>query len=48
MGWPLPTELTGRIVSYLANPVTSRNSKLELAQYATVNRDWRVLVEEQT
>ena len=48
MGWPLPPELTGRIVSYLANPVTSRNSKPELAQYATVNREWQTLVEEQS
>lgn len=29
-------------------PVTTRNSKLGLAQYATVNREWQALVEEQS
>lgn len=47
MGWPLPPELTGRVVLYLANPLTNRNSKPGLAQYATVNREWQALVEEQ-
>ncbi|KAJ5895349.1 hypothetical protein N7495_007040 [Penicillium taxi] len=46
MGWPLPAELTGNIVSYLANPINNRNSKLELTQYATVSREWQALVEE--
>ncbi|KAJ6017463.1 hypothetical protein N7451_000842 [Penicillium sp. IBT 35674x] len=48
MAWPLPPEITGQIVSLLANPLTHINSKLELAQYASVNRDWQISVEERS
>ena len=48
MAWPLPPEITGHIVSLLANPLTYKNSKLELPQYASVNRDWQASVEERS
>jgi hypothetical protein len=46
MVWPLPPEITGHIVSFLANPLTRIDSKLQLAQYASVNRDWQAIIEE--
>lgn len=46
MAWPLPPEITGRIVSLLENPSTHIDTELGLAQYASVNRDWQPIVEE--
>ncbi|KAJ6108259.1 hypothetical protein N7523_009582 [Penicillium sp. IBT 18751x] len=48
MAWPLPPEITGRIVSLLENPLTHIDTKLGLAQYASVNRDWQPIVEERS
>ncbi|KAJ5564643.1 hypothetical protein N7513_000885 [Penicillium frequentans] len=48
MVWPLPPDITGHIVSLLANPLTHINSKLGLAQYASVNRDWQARVEKRS
>ncbi|KAJ5627783.1 hypothetical protein N7490_010011 [Penicillium lividum] len=48
MTWSLPPEITGHVVSLLANPLSHINSKLELAQYASVNRDWQASVEERS
>ncbi|KAJ5093631.1 hypothetical protein N7456_009492 [Penicillium angulare] len=48
MAWPLPPELTGHIVSLLENPLTRTDTKLGLAQYSSVNRDWQHIVEERS
>ncbi|KAJ5640367.1 uncharacterized protein N7484_008229 [Penicillium longicatenatum] len=48
MAWPLPSEITGRIVSLIENPLTRIDTKLRLAQYATVNRDWQPIIEERS
>ncbi|KOS47800.1 hypothetical protein ACN38_g1277 [Penicillium nordicum] len=48
MAWPLPPEITGRIVSLLENPSTHIDTELGLAQYASMNRDWQPIVEERS
>lgn len=48
MTWPFPPEITARIVSLLEKPLTHIETKLGLAQYASVNRDWQPIVEERS
>ncbi|KAF3391574.1 hypothetical protein F1880_007488 [Penicillium rolfsii] len=48
MVWPLPPEITSRIVSLLENKLTHIDTTLGLAQYASVNRDWQPIVEERS
>ncbi|CAI7638794.1 unnamed protein product [Penicillium glandicola] len=44
MGFPLPSELISMVLEY----VTSSQENVYLALYATINRDWQMVVERQT
>lgn len=51
-GYPLPPELTARVISYLTIPDNFNPYKIQeparVAQYATVSRDWQMIVERHT
>lgn len=52
MGWPLPPELTRRVVLYINAPPSGlheqRSHQDGRSKYATVNRDWQAIIEERT